>query len=201
MARPFNKSDPGAQRTTAQPRRWIRTNAANLVTASRLPLLCAMWAVAYRNQHALAVLLLISCATDILDGAIARRLKITSSFGAKFDSYTDMSVMFSAIVWIFTVTPELARRYAPVLVALTCAILATKVLSLAKFRRIVPLHLYSSKACTLCGYFFITYSMYGGSSPVAFWSTAAVYFATATEVALILIVKKHPDETVRSIFK
>jgi cardiolipin synthase len=79
--------------------RWM--NAANGLTALRLllapPIVAAMWT----GRHGLALaLFMIAAATDVLDGAAARRFGQETPFGAYLDPIADkclLSAMFLAM--------------------------------------------------------------------------------------------------------
>ena len=76
-------------------------NAANGLTALRLllapPIVAAMWS----GRHGLALaLFMIAAATDVLDGAAARRFGLTTSLGAYLDPIADkclLNAMFLAM--------------------------------------------------------------------------------------------------------
>jgi len=79
--------------------RWM--NAANGLTALRLllapPIVAAMWT----GRHALAMALFaLAAATDLRDGAVARRFGLETPFGAYLDPIADkclLSAMFLAM--------------------------------------------------------------------------------------------------------
>ncbi|MGA2273725.1 MAG: CDP-alcohol phosphatidyltransferase family protein [Bryobacteraceae bacterium] len=78
-----------------------RINAANCLTALRLllapPIVVAMWA----GRHALALALFaLAAATDLLDGAVARRFGLETPLGAYLDPIADkclLNAMFLAM--------------------------------------------------------------------------------------------------------
>ena len=73
------------------PIKKLRTHVPNMITvgailAGYLSILSAF----HGDFMASAVLILIACLLDMLDGRIARAMKITSEFGIEFDSLADM---------------------------------------------------------------------------------------------------------------
>jgi hypothetical protein len=62
----------------------------NQITAIRFILIPLMWVWAFQEQITyIGIGLAISLVTDLLDGAVARKLNQTSDFGSKFDSLSD----------------------------------------------------------------------------------------------------------------
>lgn len=73
------------------PIKKLRTQLPNLVTMGAI--LAGYFAILeafHGNFMQAAVLVLVACLLDMLDGRIARAMKITSEFGIEFDSLADM---------------------------------------------------------------------------------------------------------------
>ena len=69
-----------------------------ILTGVRIPIAILMIVLIFINQFIISfILLLVACFTDIIDGIIARKLEVTSNFGA----YFDVSVDFSLILIVF----------------------------------------------------------------------------------------------------
>ena len=81
--------------------RWV--NAPNAVTALRCVLAPAVIAAILQARHALALeLFLLAAVTDVVDGALARRLGQPTAAGAYFDPIADkflLSGVFLALGW------------------------------------------------------------------------------------------------------
>lgn len=85
----------------------LRKNIANLLTLTRL--LCVIFLLIEFNHFFNAnikkehitiglLILMIICLSDFFDGRVARRLNITSDFGANFDVFTDIFYVISLII-------------------------------------------------------------------------------------------------------
>lgn len=71
---------------------WLYKNIANILTVLRFPLGCLMiWAGICFGPwtHLFFYFFFAACVADNLDGRIARRLKITSEFGERWDPFAD----------------------------------------------------------------------------------------------------------------
>lgn len=85
----------------------IKRNSANLITTVRL-IFAIILVFEFNNIFCenpentyiiLAIIIFITiCLSDLLDGIIARRLDICSSFGARLDVYTDLFYIISSAV-------------------------------------------------------------------------------------------------------
>lgn len=77
-------------------------NIANAITLSRLPLLFVIVAFIYSEKpkysSAALVIYVFAALTDWLDGFLARKLKITTSFGAYIDAVTDKIFMIGIYI-------------------------------------------------------------------------------------------------------
>ncbi len=75
-------------------------NAANLFTASRLPLAAVGMLVFHQWSQLVGVVIIAMAAfTDFLDGKVARYFNCESPFGAEFDPTVDKALMFIVGIW------------------------------------------------------------------------------------------------------
>ncbi len=73
------------------PIRKLRTHVPNMITVGAILAGYLSILVAFHGDFlASALLILVACLLDMLDGRIARAMKITSEFGIEFDSLADM---------------------------------------------------------------------------------------------------------------
>ncbi|MGL5677794.1 MAG: CDP-alcohol phosphatidyltransferase family protein [Cellulosilyticaceae bacterium] len=103
------------------------------------------------------VLYILCGLTDVLDGAIARRLHIESALGAKLDSMADMMCIF---VLMFVLLPIL---YMPTwmwfcIAAIVCIRITSYIIGFIKYHTFASLHTYLNKATGLL--LFITPVLY-----------------------------------------
>ena len=95
-------------------------NIANAITLSRLPLLFLIVGFIYSEKpnysSAALVVYVFAAFTDWLDGFLARRLKITTSFGAFIDATTDKILMIG--LYIALLEKEIAPHWTLFLIIL-----------------------------------------------------------------------------------
>jgi CDP-diacylglycerol--glycerol-3-phosphate 3-phosphatidyltransferase len=84
-------------------------------------------------------------ATDVLDGALARRLGQVTDFGARLDQWGDFALWLSLPLAAWWLWPEIIVREAPyVALALACMLLPTAI-AYAKYRAVPGYHTWSVK--------------------------------------------------------
>ena len=90
------KSERGARR------RHLRAAAPQVITGARVALgAAAVVATLDGRLYRGAALITLGAATDIVDGYLARRLKVASAFGALFDTFSDY-LCFVVAPWALT---------------------------------------------------------------------------------------------------
>ena len=84
--------------------------------------------------------------TDVLDGFVARKLKISSEFGAKLDSVADAFFYFTMIIKILPELLEILPKFIWYLVSIIVALrVASYVISAVKFRKMASSHTIMNK--------------------------------------------------------
>jgi CDP-diacylglycerol--glycerol-3-phosphate 3-phosphatidyltransferase len=97
------------------------------------------------NAGAFLTLFALGLVSDVLDGALARRLGQESDFGAWLDQWADFALWVSFPIGAWWLWPEIVRREAPyVILAVVCLLLPT-VIAYAKYRAIPGYHTWSAK--------------------------------------------------------
>lgn len=118
----------------------------NCITALRLAATAVLLFLA-PFRAAFYVVYTLAGVSDVMDGWTARKLKVTSDFGAKLDSAADLvfySVMFARIFpALWAGLPRIIWRGVQLVVALR---LITYAFAAVKFRRFASLHTYMNKA-------------------------------------------------------
>lgn len=173
----------------------------NMLTAIRLAIVPWMWASAFLGQRSvIGVGLLVGLMTDLLDGAVARKLDQTSTFGSKFDSLADQFLQLSSIVWVVMLMPEIFTENQVIsLLAVTLYVVSLSV-GLLKFGRMANLHLYLSKVGGLFLYLFLIHaSLSGQYNPYLYYMAASVFILSSSETLLLQLISSRVNEHTGSI--
>jgi CDP-diacylglycerol--glycerol-3-phosphate 3-phosphatidyltransferase len=123
-----------------------RLNAPNLVSAFRIACVPALLGLAWQGAvGAFLVLFGLGLASDVLDGALARRLGQETDFGARLDQWGDFALWLCLPVAAWWLWPAIIAREAPYVgLALGCMLLPTAI-AYAKYRAVPGYHTWSVK--------------------------------------------------------
>jgi len=145
-------------------------------------------------------LLLISLLTDILDGIIARGLKLESPLGARLDSIGDMFTFGVAMLGVFVFQKAFLSDYGVYVLLILALYLLETLLSLIRFRAISSFHTYLAKlAANLQGGFVLVLFAFGYQAWL-FWPTVLIRLLTYVEEILILFTLDTLKSDVRGYY-
>src|SRR5258708_4900870 len=149
----------------------------NQLTAIRFVAVPAMWVCALLNVHIyLGVGFVIGLISDLLDGAVARKLNQTSEFGSNFDSLTDQFLQISSIVWVLMLMPEIITENLLISLLALGTYFISLTVGLIKFKRLANLHLYISKIGGLFLYLFLIHAFMVDQYSQVLFMLAGLFF-------------------------
>ena len=160
-----------------------------ICSAPVLMVLAAMGQERYFLGLAIAALL-----SDVLDGAIARRLGASSETGRLLDSWADLLIALVAFAGATLLWPDTMRREAGFLAIVLTALVVPNAWGLLRFRRLLGYHTISAK---WSGAFLAiaTLSLFTGLTPVPFRVAAFIELAVAAEyIAISLLLPSWTGE-------
>ncbi len=94
-------------------------------------------------------LLGVSFFTDAIDGFLARRFKVSSTFGARLDSIADDLTIFVSLVGIYVFKPGFLEEHMAIVIVLLVLLVVQNVLSLLRYRKFSSFHTYSAKLAAI----------------------------------------------------
>jgi phosphatidylglycerophosphate synthase len=173
----------------------------NQITAVRFLLVPIMWIMSFTGfSNYLGICLIICFFSDALDGHLARRLKQTTEFGARFDSLADNILIPSSLIWLLLFKPAVFIEN-PVLSILAIGTYTTSIIvGWVKFKQFGNLHLYLSKLSGLVQYVFIIHTFL--ASQYSYWLyylTTSIFFLSSLETLILQLVRTHINEQMGSI--
>jgi len=126
--------------------RESRLHLPNLLSAFRIACVPVLLVLAWRGAvEFFLVGFALGLVSDVLDGALARRLGKATDFGARLDQWADFALWVSLPLAAWWLWPAiLAREALYALVALVCMLLPTAI-AVAKYRAIPGYHTWSVK--------------------------------------------------------
>jgi cardiolipin synthase len=159
----------------------------NRITAIRLLALPVLWILALTGARTyLAIGLLLSAITDVIDGPIARKYNQTSDFGSKFDSLADQFIQISAVFWVLILMPEVYTDNLWITIAALGTYLASLTVGLIKFKRLANLHLYLTKLGGIFLYTFVIHAFLFGQYNRGLYLVAVLFLLLSHAECLIL---------------
>lgn len=122
-------------------------NVPNTLSALRVACVPVLLALAWRGEVTLFLVgFALALVSDVLDGALARRLGQVSEFGATLDQWADFAVWASLPLAAWWLWPEiLQREKGYVVLALVCMLAPTAV-AYGKYRAVPGYHTWSVKS-------------------------------------------------------
>ncbi len=118
----------------------------NLLSAFRIASVPVLLGLAWQGSLVpFLVLFAAGLASDALDGAIARRFRVETDFGARLDQWGDFALWVSFPVGALWLWPDIVRREAAyVVLALVCLLLPTAI-AYVKYREVPGYHTWTAK--------------------------------------------------------
>lgn len=136
-------------------------------------------------------LLAISFYTDLIDGYLARRFKVTSILGAKLDSIGDDLTVAMGIVGLFVLHTDFMRAHILTVILLFILLVVLIVSSLLRYGKLTNFHTYSAKLAAFAQGVFILAAFFfrEGPDPVLFYIGAALTaIDILEETALVFLI-------------
>jgi phosphatidylglycerophosphate synthase len=174
----------------------------NQLTAVRFFAVPVLWFCAFRGQlTCIGIGLIIGLVTDLLDGAVARKLNQTSDFGSKFDSLADQFLQLSALIWVLMLMPEIFSENLFISLLAITIYITSLLVGLVKFKRMANLHLYLSKVGGLFLYIFLIQAFISGEYSYFLFIVAGILFIlSSTETLILQLILPSVDSNIGSIF-
>lgn len=137
-------------------------------------------------------LLGVSFFTDLIDGWLARKFKVTSIAGTKLDSIGDDLTVLVAMVALFMTKPEFIKQEMVVFIILFSLFLIQIIYAFVRYRRMTNFHTYLAKtAALLQGVFFLLVFFTGQPVMPLFYAAAGItILELIEEIILTALLKK-----------
>jgi len=151
-------------------------------------LLILLW---LQNREIFAWMLLISYSTDMIDGYLARKFKMTSARGSQLDSMGDQITFIIGLIGLFLFEFNFIKEnYLLILIALIPYIIQMLV-AFKKYGKATSFHTYLAKLSAFVQAFFILYSLFFEPNYFLFYFMIILGFIeTIEEIILIAMYDK-----------
>lgn len=173
---------------------------ANLLTAFRIlcvPILLLLASQGY--ETAFMGLLAAAFLSDAFDGLAARLTGQVSQFGARLDSWADVSLFVTITISASWLWPEIVRREAVYIGVVMACYLLPAIVGYLKFRAFTSYHTWIVKAAVASVGVSLYVFFWGGPVWPFRWATALCVLAAIEEIAITAVsTELHSD--VRSLW-
>ena len=145
-------------------------------------------------------LLLISYATDAIDGYLARRLNITSPRGSQLDSVGDQITFVIGLIGLFFFEKEFIIKHLVIIIIAFSPYIIQMLLAYIKYGKATAFHTYLAKFSAVVQSVFILWSLFISPEEILFYIMIGVgVLETIEEIALIFLYDNWVSD-VKSIF-
>jgi phosphatidylglycerophosphate synthase len=152
------------------------------------------------NKPVFAWLLLLSFITDILDGYIARLLKITSSRGAMLDTIADVIIFVTGLAGMLKFEKTFLLEQYKILGLALVPYFATLIFSIARYGKPSSFHTYLAKAAAVLQGLFLLFLFFFGVNYWFFIITVAISSMVSIEEFFIILFQPSWKPDVKGLY-
>lgn len=143
-----------------------------------------------RRPTAFVLLFTLALATDCIDGFIARKMKLTSSEGARLDSIADFATYVSLGMCAWRLWPDIIQRELPFVWTAVIAYVTPTLLGVLRYGRLTSFHTWGAKLSSVI-MVISTLVLITRGTPWPFrLAVPIMVLACAEEVAITIILKE-----------
>ncbi|MFM2139053.1 MAG: hypothetical protein RJA57_1360 [Bacteroidota bacterium] len=163
----------------------------NGITAYRVITAPLLLVLLYLGQfNGFRWLLVVSFFTDAIDGFLARRFRVTSTFGTRLDSLGDDLTVVAGALGLLVVHPAYTKAHWPELALLVVLFLVESVMAVRRYGKMSGFHTYAAKAAAILQGVFLILSCFLSSPPDLLFHAAVIVtaFQLLEEIVLIRLL-------------
>ncbi|HEY9221300.1 MAG TPA: CDP-alcohol phosphatidyltransferase family protein [Lutibacter sp.] len=132
--------------------------------------------------------LLVSYCTDMIDGFLARRLKITSARGSQLDSFGDQITFVVAIIGLLIYEFDFMKEHSFYIILVFVPYIFQMIIAFIKYRKATAFHTYLAKLSAISQGIFILWLLFFGPIYWLFYVMIVLgLLETIEEIALIFM--------------
>lgn len=146
-------------------------------------------------------LLAISFFTDLIDGWLARRYKVTSVLGARLDSIADDLTILAGIVGAIVLKPAFLKQQLEFVIILLALYLIQVILALIRYGKVSSFHIWSAKLAALMqGSFLILLFFLPHPLEILFYITFGVTVIDLVEEIILVTILPKWEANVKGLY-
>jgi len=172
----------------------------NLVSSIRILITPLLFVFAFRQmEYWFLGALVFSGLTDVLDGALARKLNLITTLGAHLDSWGDFAIYTTMAICAWILWPDTTQQVLPHYAMILFSFLLPTWVGLMKFGKLIGYHTWSVKiavVATFAGYIALYTDIASWPFVLASW----LCVLSGAEEILITLVLRRERTDVRSLW-
>ena len=177
-------------KTNTHKRAWYIINGITLYRVIAAPFLLIL--LFTKHYDIFKWLLGVSFFTDLIDGYLARKFKVTSILGTRLDSIGDDLTVLVGLIALFVLKLEFIKQHIIILIILLALFLVQTTYAFIRYRKMTNFHTYLAKtAALLQGVFLILVFFTEEPSLILFYAAIIVTMLELTEE--IILVRMLPQ--------
>ena len=163
---------------------WYIINGITLYRVIAAPVLLVLLFSGYYQLF--KWLLALSFFTDLIDGYLARKFKVTSVMGTRLDSIGDDLTVFAALVGLFIINPAFIKAHKTELILLFIVFSIETGYAFYRYGKMSNFHTYLAKlAAFLQGVFLLVAILFDEPNPVLYY---AAFFITLIQLLEEIVI-------------
>ena len=177
-------------KTNTHKQAWYIINGITLYRVIAAPFLLIL--LFTKHYDIFKWLLGVSFFTDLIDGYLARKFKVTSILGTRLDSIGDDLTVLVGLIALFVLKLEFIKRHVIIFIILLVLFLVQTTYAFIRYRKMTNFHTYLAKtAALLQGVFLILIFFSKEPSLILFYAATVVTMLELTEE--IILVRMLPQ--------
>jgi phosphatidylglycerophosphate synthase len=186
-------------KTNIHKQAWYVINGITLYRIIAAPILLVLL---FTKQHDIFKWLLgVSFFTDLIDGHLARKYKVTTILGAKLDSIGDDLTVLVGLVGLFVLKLEFIRQHIIIFIILLVLFLVQTTYAFIRYKKMTNFHTYLAKtAALLQGVFLILVFFTEEPSLILFYAATIVTMLELIEETILIRLLPKWQANVKGIY-
>jgi CDP-diacylglycerol--glycerol-3-phosphate 3-phosphatidyltransferase len=178
---------------------WYIINGITLYRIIAAPFLLGL---IFTGQYDIFKWLLgVSFFTDLIDGYLARKFKVTSVLGTRLDSIGDDLTILVGMIGLFVMKTTFIKQEIVIFIILFSLFLVQTIYAFIRYRKMTSFHTYLAKTAALLQGIFLLFTFFTGEpNLILFYVAAIITMLELTEEIILVIWLKHWETNVKGIY-
>jgi CDP-diacylglycerol--glycerol-3-phosphate 3-phosphatidyltransferase len=178
---------------------WYIINGITLYRVIAAPVLLLLLLTGYYQLF--KWLLAVSFFTDLIDGYLARKFKVTSVMGTRLDSIGDDLTVFAAVVGLFIINPSFIKAHKTELIILFIVFVVETAFAFYRYGKMSNFHTYLAKlAAFLQGVFLLVAIVFDEPNPGLYYAAFFITLFQLLEEVVITAILPEWKSDVKGIY-